>query len=513
MPSARRNGSKGSRWATAGGGRKGPPHGLGGPGGICRQKLNMSADEVINVGNRDLAALDRLQRTFESHAMGVPALLFRIMVKEIKRVMTSGHRRRIFVHEDLANARSTPRRPSNREMEQAMTSIMNEISRCRGPGFQKRKALLQAVSRRAIVTKWTTSDGSLKPHVSAVLWMLARVMVQDTWGVAVPEGELYELIDPTWEEDELDLETSGPITEVEVAMREVQFLDAGEQMKQFWERSTADYAQRFKEPLALEKAELARFVHVMRNVQTLVYQHDHLPTGWVWHAPDEYWDGCYTVAVLGNSKYKSSRPLVDAILARYDKVRERLQSYHDLEVEGLHVLSSKMWLTVKADAEWWVSKTKNARIKEEISLQQRQGQGRKRKARTMGQLDPPYCPKRARGALEGSSSSANQAVAATGQPERSSSPSVTGSPALSVMLFSDGTPRGQGWTDALPIVGVDEEGSRVFATFYPEATIREEPTQLLAAEVGATNMWDAARSRQGRAGTADDTSSGSDEDN
>ena len=168
-------------------------------------------------------------------------------------------------------------------------------------------------------------------------------------------------------------------------------------MQEFWERSTADYAQRFKEPLALEKAELARFVHVMRNVQTLSYQHDHPIWGWVWHAPDEYWDGCYTVAVLGDSKYKSSR---------YDKVRERLQSYHDQEVEGLHVLSSKMWLTVKADAQWWVSTTKNARIKDEAS-RRRQGQGRTRKARAMGPLDPPYHPRRARGMPGGSSSSAN----------------------------------------------------------------------------------------------------------
>ena len=161
----------------------------------------MSADEVINVGNRDLEALDRLQRTFESHAMGVPALLFRIMVKEIRGVMTSGARQEIFVREDRARARSTPRRPSNQEMEHAMTGIMNEISRNRGPEFQKRKALLHEVSKRAIVTKWTTADGSLRPHVSAVLWMLARVTVQDTWGVAVQEGDLYELIAPTYEEE------------------------------------------------------------------------------------------------------------------------------------------------------------------------------------------------------------------------------------------------------------------------------------------------------------------------
>ena len=114
-----------------------------------------------------------------------------------------------------------------------MTVIMNEISYNRGPEFLKRKALLHEVSKRAIVTKWTAADGSLRPHVSAVLWMLARVTVQDTWGVAVREGDLYELIVPPYEEDELDLETSGPLTEVEVAMREVQFLDAGERMKQF----------------------------------------------------------------------------------------------------------------------------------------------------------------------------------------------------------------------------------------------------------------------------------------
>ena len=145
----------------------------------------MSADEVINVGNRDLEALDRLRRTFESHAMGVPALLFRIMVKEIRGVMTSGVRREMFVLEDQARARSTPRRPRNQEMEHAMTGIMNEISHNRGPEFLKRKALLHEVSKRAIVTKWTTADGSLRPHVSAVLWMLARVTVQASRGRSV----------------------------------------------------------------------------------------------------------------------------------------------------------------------------------------------------------------------------------------------------------------------------------------------------------------------------------------
>ena len=457
----------------------------------------MSADEVINVGNRDLEALDRLQRTFESHAMGVPALLFRIMVKEIRGVMTSGARREMFVREDQARARSTPRRPRNQEMEHAMTGIMNEISHNRGPEFLKRKALLHEVSKRAIVTKWTAADGSLRPHVSAVLWMLARVTVQDTWGVAVREGDLYELIVPTYEEEELDLESSAPLTETEVRKRELEFLHAGERMQEFWERSTADYAQRFKEPLALEKAELARFVHVMRNVQTLSYQHDHAIWGWVWHAPDEYWDGCYTVAVLGDTKYKSSRPLVDAVLARYDKVRERLQSYHDQEVEGLHVLSSKMWLTVKADAQWWVSTTKSARMRDEASRRQRQGQGRKRKARAMGPLDPPYHPKRARGMPGGSSSSVNQgAGVATTQPERSPSPSVTGPPSPAVMLFAEGTPRGSGWLDPLPLLGIDEEGSQAFATFYPAAIDWEEPPQPSSSAGESSNMWEVVRSRR-----------------
>ena len=31
-----------------------------------------------------------------------------------------------------------------------------------------------------------------------------------TWGVAVQEGDLYELIAPTYEEEELDLESSAP---------------------------------------------------------------------------------------------------------------------------------------------------------------------------------------------------------------------------------------------------------------------------------------------------------------
>jgi hypothetical protein len=128
---------------------------------------------------------------------------------------------------------------------------MSEISKTRDPEGDRRRDLLFAVSKKAIVTKWTTEDGHLKKHVSAVLWLLARIMVQDTWGVDDLEGSLYELLDPT-AELELDIGNDAPATEEEVRLREVDFLRAGESMHRFWERATRDYVQRYREPLSLE---------------------------------------------------------------------------------------------------------------------------------------------------------------------------------------------------------------------------------------------------------------------
>ena len=164
--------------------------------------------------------------------MGVPALLFQIMLSEIRKQMLKKGREDYFTqwHEPSATRRVV--RPDNPKMEMLMSNVMSELSHTRGPEFDRRRDLLFQVSKRAIVTKWTTDDGHLKKHVSAVLWLLARIMVQDTWGVDDLEDSPYELLDPT-AELELDIGNEAPTTEEEVRLREVDFLHAGELMHQF----------------------------------------------------------------------------------------------------------------------------------------------------------------------------------------------------------------------------------------------------------------------------------------
>ena len=451
---------------------------------------NMSTVIENNPSSRDSRALNCLQNTLQSHAMGVPALLFQIMLSEIRKQMLKKGREDYFTqwHEPSATRRVV--RPDNPKMEMLMSNVMNELSHTRGPEFDRRRDLLFQVSKRAIVTKWTTDDGRLKKHVSAVLWLLARIMVQDTWGVDDLEDSPYELLDPT-AEMELDIGSEAPTTDEEVRRREVDFLHAGKLMHQFWDRATRDYVQRYREPLSLEKAELHRFVHVMRNVQTLVYQYPSPSEGWVWSAPGEFWDACYTIAVLRHDRCQSSRALVAAVLSRYDAVWSRVAAYHDKKVGGEFLADSQLWAETKVMAATLAAKTRETQFKDDLKRQRQEAnRGGKRKARAVPALHPPYQPKRARQEVVVGGSAVASGVVAAVEGERHPRPLVPTVPISFVEPFLNGDPMGPEWGENTPLLGVNAEESRNFTTHFWEVWKPE-------------NVWAVARSRFADVGSSD----------
>ena len=389
--------------------------------------------------------------------MAVPALMFRVMLVELTKETATAAFRTIFWTET-----NHPKRPPNVEMEKAMTRVLKAIQSGRDAPAKARRERLMRVSVAAKLTNWTDDQGHMKKHVQAMLWKLARVMVQDLWGRPNLGASLYDLLDEDPAAARLDLRRLEEPTAEEVHQREREFLQRGEDMKLFWERSTEQYAHRFTDPLALEKPALHRFVHVTREVQKLMYQYE-AGRSWVWSAPAEFWDVCYTRAVLSGVSGRPSRALAQAVIARYDEVEERVAAYHDRVVGGTLQADTGMWLDAKAQAALRVAKWRRELREEAQQEQMREGTGQQRKKRTAKALYPPFNPKRmqllpphderigvgssrddyeSRGAAEG-------VVQQPGVSMPAPSPAYAPVP-VEVMCHSDGTPRGAGWYAPMP---------------------------------------------------------------
>ena len=455
----------------------------------------MNTWTVTTLFNCDRKALEQLGNTIQSDAMAVPALILNTMVNTITTKFKSKYKEKVVeylgISEDKPLGGERQIRINGPEMESMMTQTMMDLHKQRGVEQVQLKARLFAISRTADMMKWTTREGHLNEHVKAMLWKLARIIVQDMWGRNAPRPSLYDLLWDAASRPEIDLASAEEVGQTSVDQREQEFLQAGKNMKEFWEETTTNYGQRFKDPLKLERKELHRFVSTMRDVQLLCYvtdggktQSDGHNKCWLWEAPDAYWDVCFTIHTLQRKEGSPSRALVQATLARYRTVAEEIKFCHDLVSWGVGSGDSDMWASYKVKARRLVGKEKQE-LQQEAALAAAQAEeavkngGKKRKRRAVQPLEPPLDPLRMqpeekrRKRVEASLGR----VAETLQPgallqqeqqvhlRRPTSPSWSTPPSVSVMCLADSRLRNSSSIRGLrgaDVMGVNMESSAEF---------------------------------------------------
>ena len=455
----------------------------------------MNTWTVTALFNRDRKALEQLGNTIQCDAMAVPALILNTMVNAITTKFKSKYKEKVVeflgISEDKPLGDERQIRINGPQMETMMTQTMMDLQNQRGGEQVRLRARLSALSRTADMMKWTTKEGHLNEHVKAMLWKLARILVQDMWGRNAPRSSLYDLLWEAASRPEINLSSTEEVSQTSVDRREREFLQAGKSMKKFWEETTLNYGQRFKDPLKLERKELHRFVSTMRDVQLLCYVNDGgkpQPDGhnkcWLWEAPDAYWDVCFTIHTLRRKEGLPSRALVQATLARYRTVAEEIKFCHDLTSWGVGRGDSNMWASYKVKASHLVAQEKE-QLQQQAALAAAQAEdaakkgSKKRKRRAVLPLEPPLDPlrmqpeeKRRKRVQESLGRVTEMLQSETPlqqeqrvQLRRPTSPSWSMPPGVSVMCMTEGRPRDSSSVRGLrgaDVIGVNVESSAEF---------------------------------------------------